>query len=133
MDTNAHEDYDDHTGLRKGLTQRELLEHPNCTHCGRKLGQCNSIFSWRVTLEQHGINLPALQRQHGLAMFLGSGKLAQIMGGDEDATKRIDDPLTLHVCGECATKPAVLMILHATESDRVAARERDAQPSSSSL
>lgn len=59
---------------------------------------------WRVTVERFGIDMQAVQRQHGLGMMLGNGAIAAIMGPDEDLAKPMMEPKTITVCEDCCTK-----------------------------
>lgn len=64
---------------------------------------------WVLKLEAYRLDLPALQRQQGLAMSLGgSGALAQVMGPDEELAEKIEDH-EYTLCSNCA--PSVLSLM----------------------
>ena len=59
---------------------------------------------WRVRIERFGISAPAVQRQTGLAMLLGSAALASVMGPDEDLASPMMEPKTVTICDTCGTE-----------------------------
>ena len=82
-----------------------------CVLCEKKLGQTGSPLFWRIKLEQHGLKLDALQRQQGLGMMLGGhGKLAEIMGPNDDMTQIVSER-TVTVCQPCAGNPTTVYTL----------------------
>lgn len=90
------------------MKEKELRELSTCAHCGKKIGQTPTPIMWKVTFERHMLNIPALQRQHGLAMMLGgNGLLASVMGPDEDMTAELESG-TVMICDSCACGPIVL-------------------------
>lgn len=87
------------------MKEHELRAACVCVACQRKLGETGSPCFLRVTFEQHMLNLPAIQRQHGLGMMLnGHGGLARVMGPDEDMTVTFEPPRTMTLCAECSEK-----------------------------
>lgn len=89
------------------MKEADLRQHHcECSRCHRKLGQTLSPCFYKLTVESHILNLPAIQRQQGLGMQLGgNGFLAMHMGEDEDMTVTPDDPpKTLLLCLECSSR-----------------------------
>lgn len=82
------------------MKERELREAATCAVCGDKIGK-GGVHFYRVKVDMHVLNLPALQRQQGLAMMMnGNGMLASVMGPDEDMTE-VTQSAEFTVCGEC--------------------------------
>lgn len=88
------------------MKERELRKHAKCDLCGKGIGHTGLPLFWRITVERFGINMPAVQRQTGLAMMIG-GPLASIMGPDEDMAQSVMEAATLTVCESCATDKAL--------------------------
>ncbi len=86
------------------LKEKELRRHAVCGHCGRKIGETKLPIFYLVTVERHGIDMQALQRQQGLGMMLGgNGLLAMHMGANEDMTIPLMEKATVMICEECST------------------------------
>jgi hypothetical protein len=88
----------------KPLKESELRHVCVCVACQRKLGKTGSPTFLRVHIEQHILNLPAIERQNGLGVFMGNGFLAQTMGPDEDMTVTFEPPRSMTICAECAER-----------------------------
>lgn len=86
------------------LKESELRAACVCVACQRKLGETGSPCFLRVTIEQHLLNLPAIERQNGFGLFMGHGRLAQVMGSDEDMTVTFEPPRSMTICAECSEK-----------------------------
>jgi hypothetical protein len=84
------------------MKEAELRKHSKCDLCSKGIGHTGLPLFWRVTVERFGVDLNAARRQDGLAQFLGSSALAQIMGDDADLAKPVMDPKALTVCENCA-------------------------------
>ena len=92
------------------MREAELREVCTCAHCGKKIGETGLPLFYRVTIERHGIDLKAVQRQQGLTMMLGgNAAIAQAMGADEHLTIRLVDPFTVTVCEPCSQLDVPLM------------------------
>lgn len=62
------------------------------------------LLFYRVKVERHILDLGALQRQSGLAVVLGgNGRLAHVMGPDEDMTNVIET-VEFTICENCSTE-----------------------------
>lgn len=97
------------------MKQAELLKHSTCVVCNRPNGACGLPLFWRVTIERFGIDLRAVQRQDGLAQFMGHSGLAAIMGPDEDMASPVMEPKTATVCEDCAlNNPVPVAVLGLT-------------------
>lgn len=84
------------------MKEAELRRYATCSLCGQKIGHTGLPLFWTVTIERFGVDMQAVQRQQGLAMFLGSAALAMHMGADEQMARRVMEPVTLSVCESCA-------------------------------
>lgn len=84
------------------MKEPELRRHTRCNLCDKKIGETGLPLFWRITVERFGIDLAAARRQDGLAAFLGSSALAQVMGDDADLAKPLMEPKALTVCEKCA-------------------------------
>lgn len=63
-----------------------------------------------ISIERFMVIPGAVQRQAGLEMFLGSPKLASIMGPDSDLAKKIHEQLKIFICDDCSLKNCVAEI-----------------------
>ena len=92
------------------MKEQELRENSYCAMCHKPIASSGIPMFWRVTVEHFGLNMPALQRQHGLGMMLG-GTLARAMGPDEDLAEPVIDPVKLPICENCCTKTTCVAAL----------------------
>lgn len=84
----------------RGLKEKELRELATCVVCGTKVWK-NRPLAYRVVVETVVLDRAAADRQTGLAMLLGgNGRLAQVMGPDEDLAHTIDTTVNA-VCFDC--------------------------------
>jgi len=84
------------------MKEAELRKHAQCSVCKNKIGQSGILF-WKITVERFGVNLRSIQRQDGLAAFLGgNSELANIMGADKDLAEPVMQPITVTLCDSCA-------------------------------
>lgn len=79
-------------------------EFKNCAGCNRGV-MAGGIIFYRVQVEMFGIDVRAVERQHGLEMMIGNPAIAQMMGPDADLAKPIapDSPSVMLICAECMT------------------------------
>src|SRR5699024_4979338 len=96
------------------MKQRELK---NCASCGQGVMHDGCPLFFRISVEEHNVDLNAVQRQAGLEVALGSPDLAQIMGPDADISKKISEQQGLIVCFECASKMPLFAIGVVEEED----------------
>lgn len=99
------------------MKRKELLQHTTCSLCRRKIGATGLPLFWVVRVERHGIKLDAVRRQDGLAGFLGSPALADVMGPGEELTEVLMPTVTLTVCEPCSTDKALPIIAAASEAE----------------
>ena len=80
----------------KPLKMNELRPCDSCS------GPIAPLF-YRVKVERTGILLRDVQREMGLAQYLGGNlQLAQVMGTNPDTTKAIESPVEIFLCANCA-------------------------------
>ena len=92
-----------------------------CVLCGEGIAHDGQITFYQVKLVRMGINIRAIQAQHGLEMILGHPGLAQVMGPDEDLAVKIGDWEEALVCDNCALMKSVpLMRLSEIINERAA-------------
>ncbi len=96
------------------MKEEELREHAICSTCHQTIGSAGSLSFWTIILEHHHIQMRAMQRLTGLTLQLGSAKLAQIMGVDEEMTKTIVGPVKFTMCEKCAEDEPLVNILEST-------------------
>lgn len=72
-----------------------------CGVCNKGLMHTGLPLFWKVSIERYGIDAAAVHRQVGLGMMLGSGRLATVMGPDEDMATRIGDTVDILMCEDC--------------------------------
>lgn len=95
------------------MKESELRAACVCVSCQRKLGETGSPCFLRVHIEQHILNLPAIERQQGLAMMLnGNAMLASVMGPDENMTVTCEPVRSMTICAECSEKHGWNAFLH---------------------
>lgn len=86
-----------------GLKERDLAP---CSACGKRH---EAPVFYRVTVEQYGMVLAAVQRQIGLGMMMGgNAAIASALGPDEDMAKQISKS-TVTLCLDCAMSLPVLV------------------------
>ena len=100
------------------MREKELAEVMDCKLCGKNIGEAGVPLFWRVKIERHGLDLLAMRRQSGLAMQIGSGALANIMGPDEEMTKPMMEPIEFTVCETCASEKTHCIAYMALEFDK---------------
>lgn len=101
------------------MRRAELIAAAQCAACRRKVGEASFPTFYRLTLERHGLNLPALRRAHGEELLMGSPFLAAALGADEDLTIRVMDPATITICEDCSTQALIIAALaEQAEADR---------------
>lgn len=91
-----------------------------CSICGRGVMHTKLPLFYRVTVERFGIEIRAVERQHGLEQFFGGGQtgavLAHVMGEDADMARPVMDKLTLIICEACAMETTCVAQLAMTEA-----------------
>jgi hypothetical protein len=90
------------------MKKDELRKATKCAVCQKPFGWTGIPSFWRISIERHHVNMNAIQRQDGLAMMLGSSKLASVMGTDEEMTKPLMDRVEVTICEMCAMSPVLI-------------------------
>lgn len=83
------------------MKMSDMKPYLTCSQCGGPTLQPLPIF-YRVTVERIGVDANAVGRMVGLAQFLGSDRLAEVMGPDLEVTRQLLAPVELVVCEGCA-------------------------------
>lgn len=83
-----------------GLKANDIRAIAQCATCKRPIGKGGPMF-FRVRIEQLVVNVDAVERQMGLARYLGSEQLAEVLGTNPDFAKIIDRA-HVGVCLDCA-------------------------------
>ena len=83
------------------MKELELRKYADCSICRKPIGHTGLPLFSRVTVERIGVLFAPTRRQDGLAALLGSPRLAQAMGADEEMTQSIGGVTTLSICEEC--------------------------------
>lgn len=98
-----------------GLKESDLRKLATCSCCGRKLmaNEFNTPMFAVVKVNQLLVDVPALQRQDGLAQFMGSSYLAMHMGPNDDMAHSVSGELTFSVCFDCIVKVSIAHLLEA--------------------
>ena len=95
--------------MAKPLKESELRKFAKCANCKRPVGKTGVPMFYLITVEQHFIDMAAVNRQQGLAMVLGgNGALASVMGPNEDMTKPLHKTVKLMICHDCAHSGIIL-------------------------
>lgn len=99
-----------------GFKEDELRKLATCAVCARKIGQTGIPLFYVLTMERHGVNLPAAGRQDALGRMIGSAMLATVMGPGEVMTIPVMDRIRFMVCEDCGCKPISVAELAESES-----------------
>jgi hypothetical protein len=81
------------------MKQREFKK---CSLCKKAMMIGGNITFYKISMERFIVNLPAVKRQYGLELELGSGSLAAVMGPDEDLAQSLEKIENTFVCESCA-------------------------------
>jgi hypothetical protein len=86
--------------LNGTLGRKELAK---CALCKKGVMHAGVPIFFRVTVERFGVDLRAVEREHGLELLTGSPALANVFSDGRPLASRMDLPGTLTVCMGCAT------------------------------
>lgn len=91
-------------------------EIKKCGFCNRGLMHAGHPMFYHITCQTMGVDLRAVQKQHGLEQIFGGGPgapvaLARLFSPDPDVAKPIGAPVDSLICMECALKPQVMALL----------------------
>ena len=90
-----------------------------CAACGEGVGHDRSLQFYRLTIQPHLLNLPAIQRQYGLEQMMGNAALAFHMGTQEELAVPVGEPVTILLCQNCGIEPqGVAALLEKTWTER---------------
>ena len=84
------------------MKERELRKYLTCSVCRKPIGAAGLPLFFRVTLERFGVDVKVTRRQDALGDFIGSSRIAEVMGPNEDMTQTLMEKLTLSICEACA-------------------------------
>jgi hypothetical protein len=83
-------------------------ELKKCAECGKGMMHSGNPIFYRVAVERMCVNLPAVERHHGLELMLGrNAALASVMGPDEDIAVPLGARISVLVCQDCSIKLSV--------------------------
>jgi len=82
------------------MKERELRLYANCSLCHKPVGHTGMPLFSIVTVERVGVLFGPMRRQDGLSQILGSARIAQAMGADEEMTESLGK-VTLSICESC--------------------------------
>lgn len=87
--------------LHKGLKQEELGKYAKCCVCHKLVGQIRPLPIFHIIeIQQHGLDINAINRQSGLESMLGNPFLAMHMGSNEDMTMSLGKFKAM-ICDTC--------------------------------
>ena len=107
--------------LLGGYVMKTQLKQPDIQHCAvcsKGVMHTGMPLFYQLEIATMGINLDAVQRQHGLEMMMGrAAAVAYHMGPQEPMAEAMGDPTVLHICHQCAMdeRTNVLRLLAACE------------------
>ncbi len=81
-----------------------------CIACSKPFMHSGAIQFYKLRVGSFIVNLDAARRQHGLEMMLGSPRVAQVMGPDDDMAVAVCAH-DVCVCQTCALETSFGMIL----------------------
>lgn len=100
------------------MKENELRKHAVCDVCHEKIGHVGIPLFWTATINRYNVDISAVQRQDGLAAYLGGNSmLANVMGADEDMAKPIMEPVTITICENCALNEPINISLFAMKKN----------------
>lgn len=82
-----------------------------CAMCGLGVMHCGLPIFFRLKIQRYGIDMRAVQAQHGLEQMIGNAVIASVLGTDADLAKPINDEQDLFICETCSQKPVMLVEL----------------------
>lgn len=85
----------------------KLSDLKPCQACGEPTG----ITPWKVSVEQHIVDVREVQKHFGLTAMLGSEALAFAMGTDSKASTAIARSVSVLVCAQCACSKSPVEIM----------------------
>jgi hypothetical protein len=91
------------------MKEKQLREHSKCSICEQLIGRTGLPVFATVEIKNWGVKLEAIKRQDGLANLIGSSRIAQVMGGDEDMAELVAPPVTLTLCFRCSTQEEIVI------------------------
>lgn len=98
-----------------GFKQSDLRA---CAVCTRGMMHAGLPLFYRLRVERFGIDMRAVQRQHGLEMMMGqAAPLAAVMGPNDDIARVLDGPRDLLICETCTHDHPILMQVFLSEED----------------
>jgi len=90
------------------MKEKELRKHTTCSVCENKIMHTGLPLFWILDIKRYGLIHENIKRQDGLAQFIGSTGIAQIMGENADVAKIVlEKKITL--CEKCAEPIFVLL------------------------
>jgi len=94
----------------RGGSQLKRRDLKPCSLCGKGLAHSHSLNFYRVSIEMHVLNIPAIRRQAGLEMLIGNVTIANAMGLDENMTIELTRREPALLCFDCAVKSGIVQL-----------------------
>ena len=82
------------------MKEKELREHTKCDVCSKPIGFSGLPAFWTLHAKRHGIKMNEVIKQDALASFIGSTRIAAVMGPDAEMTETLLD-VEITVCESC--------------------------------
>ena len=89
-----------------------------CAACGKGVMHAGAPQFYQVTVQPYLVNVPAIQRQHGLEQMLGNATIAFHMGTQEDIAQPVGEPVVMLLCQYCAITEQSIAGLLETQGNR---------------
>ena len=90
------------------IKQKDLRK---CANCSKGVMHTGLPLFYRVTVQRYGVDLSAVQAQHGLELIMRSPALAQVLGPDRDIASPLSELTDVFICEECSTKDLMIAML----------------------
>lgn len=94
-----------------------------CLACGKPVGENNPLLFFAVTVQRMMFDPGAVRTTLGLAMMVGSARVAGALNPDPEIAKPLGQPEKFLLCDECAMREISLAELFEVSVNR---READA-------
>lgn len=90
-----------------------------CILCDKGVMHSGDPVFYRISMQQFVVDIPAVQRQHGLEQFFHQAPaLAGVMGPNDDMAKASSEPQTGLLCASCAFKPISPLMLWGAKAEK---------------
>lgn len=92
------------------MNTNELLARAKCSVCQKGAAHTGVPLFWTISVDRHGLKPDAIRRHDGLVMMMGSSRLAEVLGPDEEMTVPMMQTVKLTICETCMVEKFPLLM-----------------------